>query len=274
MNQQDPRCAVFRHLHTNGCFTMPNAWDGGSAKLLQDAGFSALGTTSAGLAYSRGKKDAVANLSLQDTLDNVADIVASVEIPVSADFENGFAHGPDEVARNVLACVETGAAGCCIEDWSGDKAIGSYARGLAVERIAAVTEAAHHMKPDFMVCARSDLLLSQGPDSLPEAVERARLFEQAGADCVYVPGIRGRDQLALLLSAVDCPVNVLVGVTGLDVAADELAAMGVRRLSLGGSLMRYTLAALVTAAKAIGSGDFSYVDQAIPDAGLPRTFQD
>ena len=182
---------------------------GGSAKLIQDAGFSAIGTTSAGHAYALGTIDGAAQVTLQQTLDNVREIVTAVNLPVSVDFENGFAHDAATVAQNVVACLHAGAAGCCIEDWSSDESIGSYSAEHAVERVRQAADAVHAIEANFVLTARSDLLLHEGDGAMSEAISRAKLFCEAGADCVYVPGIKTEADVEALLCAVDKPVNIL-----------------------------------------------------------------
>ena len=259
----------FRELHESSCFTMPNAWDAGSAKLLASHGFPALGTTSAGLAYQLGVKDAAANVPLDLVLDNIRTIAGAVDIPVSADFENGYAERPEALARNVRRCVETGAAGCSIEDWDGSK---FYPAGLAAERIAAAVEAAAALDSGFVITARAERLLHGGPGGMDDVVDRLARFAAAGAHCVYAPGLRTADHIRRVAEAVDAPINVLVGIAGLHARADDMAALGVRRLSVGGSLMRTALAAVALAAQEMAHGVFDFPDRAIPEADLQAHF--
>jgi len=259
----------FRALHASGCFTMPNAWDAGSARLLASHGFPALATTSAGLACQLGVRDAAANLSLESVLENVRSIAAAVAVPVSADLENGYADRPEEVAANVCRCAEAGAAGCSIEDWDG---AAFYGAGLAVERVAAAVEAAEALGTGFVVTARAEQLLHDAPDGLEEATERLRRFGAAGAHCVYAPGLRDPEDIRQVAATVGAPLNVLVGIPGMHARAADMAALGVRRLSVGGSLMRAGLGAVDAAALEMADGRFDFPDRAIPDAKLQARF--
>lgn len=261
------RAGVFRALHQSGCFTMPNAWDAGSARLLASYGFPALGTTSAGLAYCLGIGDAAGNLSLDRALANIREIAAAVSIPVSADFENAYADSPDAVADNVHRCAATGAAGCSIEDWDGAAIHGA---DLAVERVAAAVEAANALGTGFVVTARAEQLLHEGPDALDEVVERLRRYAAAGAHCVYAPGLRDADTIRQVAASVDAPLNVLVGIAGMQARADEMAELGVRRLSVGGSLIRTGLTAVAEAAREMSEGRFDFPDRALPGDELLR----
>lgn len=255
----------FRALHDSGCFTMPNAWDAGSARLLASHGFAALGTTSAGLAYRLGIADAQGRLPLETVLDNVREIATAVDLPVSADFENAYADAPESVAANVRRCAEAGASGCSIEDWDGQ---GFYPRELAVERVAAAVEAADALGTGFVITARAEQLLHEGPGGFDEAVERLERFAAAGAHCVYVPGLRDPEIIRTVASTVGAPLNVLVGLPGMHASATQMAELGVRRLSVGGSLMRAALGTVARAADEMAHGRFEFPDHAIRDADL------
>lgn len=250
----------FRDLHAHGCFTMPNAWDAASARLLAGHGFEAIGTTSAGTALQLGVRDAGGRVSLDQCLENVARIAGAVDIPVSADLENGYADEPEAVARNVRACAQVGASGCSIEDWSGS---GFYDRERAVERVAAAVEAAEAIGPHFVLTARADQVLYHGEDGLDEGLARLERFAATGAHCVYAPGIRDRDVIRDLVASVGAPVNVLVGIAGMAASYEEMRALGVRRLSVGGSLSRLALTAVAEAAAEMARGDFGFPDRAL-----------
>lgn len=254
----------FRELHRSGCFVLPNAWNGGSAKLLAAAGLPAIATTSAGLAYSLGCRDAAGELGLEDCLANIREIASAVALPVSADFENAYAHEPDGVAANVRRCIEAGAVGCTIEDWSGDPALGFYDASLATERISASLEAAEASGIAFTITARSEAKLHGRPEPLKEAIERLNRFAEVGAHCLYAPGFTDRGELATLISEVDGPVNVLVGIAGMGASLDEMRDLGARRISVGGSLMRRAMTAAVDAAAEMAEGRFTFADDARP----------
>lgn len=259
----------FDTLHTSGCFTMPNVWDAGSARLLASFGFHALGTTSAGLAYQLGLPDAEGRITLHQALDNIRSIAAAVPVPVSADFENGYADDPDSVADNVRRCADTGAAGCSIEDWDGSK---FYPRALAVERIAAAVEAANGIGSGFVVTARTEQFLHVGPSATDEAMHRIARFAEVGAHCVYAPGLTDRATIADVATSLDAPLNVLVGIAGMHARFDEMQALGVRRLSVGGSLVRVCLAAALRAGKEMAEGRFDFPDSAPGESELVERF--
>ncbi len=271
MAQNPEMCRRFAELHKSGCFTMPNAWDAGSAKLLVSRGFKALGTTSAGLAFTLGVEDALSSIPLEVALENVRAIAGASSVPVSVDFENGYADDPEGVAKNVIACAETGAAGCSIEDWAGDKDRGLYDADLAVERVAAACEAAKSLDTGFVITARSEACLYQGEGAFDEALSRLQAFAAIGADCVYAPGIRNRDLLRRLPEEAGAPVNVLIGMAGMGASHNEMAALGIRRLSTGGSLARTGWAAIMAAADEIAEGRFDYSDRATTEAKITET---
>lgn len=260
--QQAARARNFRELHRSGCFVLPNAWNGGSAKLLAAAGLPAIGTTSAGLAYSLGRKDAVSEIGLEDCLGNIREIASAVPLPVSADFENAYAHEPDEVAANLRRCIEAGAIGCTIEDWSGDPARGFYDASFATDRIRASVEAAEASGISFTVTARSEAKLHGRAEPLKEAIERLNRFAEVGAHCLYAPGFTDRSDLETLIAEVDGPINVLVGIAGMGASLDEMRDLGARRISVGGSLMRRAMSAAVDAAAEMAEGRFTFADDA------------
>jgi len=257
----------FRDLHAaNGCFVMPNAWDVGSARLLAGMGFEALGSTSAGLALTRGHADQAALLPLDDTLANVAAMAHATPLPVSADFENGYADAPEQVAENIRRVAAAGAAGASIEDHTGSDARGLYEIEFAVERVAAAAEAARGLDRPFVLTARAECYLVGHEDAFRESLRRLQRFAEVGADCVYAPGVRDRDEIRVFVADAGAPVNVLVGMPGMNATLDEMRDLGVRRLSTGGSLMRATLAPLIEAAKEMQAGRFTFPDRAVPEA--------
>lgn len=261
--------ATFRDLHRAGCFTMPNAWDAGSARLLASYGFPALGTTSAGIACRLGVEDAAGHITLDRALANVREIVDAVSVPVSADFENAYADSPGAVAENIQRCASTGAAGCSIEDWDGDA---TYPLEQAVERVAAAVEAANGLDTGFVVTARAEQLLHAGPEALEEVVERLGRYAAAGAHCVYAPGMRDPETIREVAATVGAPLNVLVGIPGMRARAADMEQLGVRRLSVGGSLVRTGLAAVAEAAGEMAEGRFDFPDRAILNAELQARF--
>lgn len=245
---------VFRELHQAGCFVIPNPWDVGSARVLAQLGFKALATTSSGLAWMLGRSDN--HVSLEETLDHLRRIVRSVEIPVNADFEAGFATEPAEVAANVSAATETGVAGLSIEDSTGDTARPLYDFDLAVERIRAARRAIDASRTGVLLTGRSEGFIVGRPD-LKETMRRLTAYAEAGAECLYAPGIRTRAEITAVVQAVaPRPVNVLVGSDFTTVAA--LTELGVRRISVGGALARTAWTGFLGAAREIaGEGTFS-----------------
>lgn len=254
MSTPSGRVSRFRELHRSGCFVLPNPWDVGSARLLEGLGFSALATTSAGFAWSRGLPDN--QVSLQDVLAHLREISAAVELPVNADFEGGFAIAPDAVAANVALATETGIAGLSIEDSMRDAATPLHDFELSVARIVAARRAIDASGTGVLLTARSEGYLVGQPD-LHETIRRLVAFAASGADCVYAPGLRSLDDIRAVVNAVaPTPVNVLVSGDFTNVA--ELSALGVRRVSVGGALARTALTSVMTAAREmLEQGTFS-----------------
>jgi len=221
---------AFRRLHQQGCFVLPNPWDVGSAKILQHLGFKALATTSAGMAWAMGRADGA--VSLDEVLLHLSSLAHATDLPLNADFENAFADAPDEVARNVALAVDTGVAGLSVEDYTGHSDRGLYPFDLAVARVAAARAAIDRTQSGVLLTARSEGFIRGAPD-LDETIRRLKAFADAGADCLYAPGIREEAQVrALVQAAAPKAVNLLS--VGLPVAT--AAAWGVRRISLGGAL--------------------------------------
>jgi 2-methylisocitrate lyase-like PEP mutase family enzyme len=239
---------AFRRLHDSGLFVIPNPWDVGSARMLQGLGFQALASTSSGFAWSRGHPDN--HITLDMALAHLRELVDATDVPVNADFENGFAHDPAGVARHVRQAVDTGVAGLSIEDATGDAARPLYAAGEAVERLRAARRAIDEAGADVMLVGRAEGFLYPDP-SLDDVISRLRAYADAGADCLYAPGLRTREQVAAVVAAVaPRPVNVLVSAPGGFTVAD-LQALGVRRISVGGGLARAAWAGFLRAARTL-----------------------
>jgi 2-methylisocitrate lyase-like PEP mutase family enzyme len=271
MTPPTDRHETFRRLHESGCFVMPNPWDLGSARLLAGLGFPALATTSSGFAWSLGRPDN--HLSLEEALGHLRSIAGGVELPVNADFEGGFAIEPAEVGANVLLATGTGVAGLSIEDSTGDASRPLFDFGLAVERVRAARAAIDASGTGVVLTGRSEGFIVGRPD-LGETIRRLTAYAEAGADCLYAPGIRSRGEIAAVVAAVaPKPVNVLVGSDFTTVA--ELAELGVRRISVGGALARAAWGGFLLAAKEIADrGTFTSLAQAVPFADIDRSFDE
>jgi 2-methylisocitrate lyase-like PEP mutase family enzyme len=229
------RRSAFRALHQSGCFVLPNPWDGGSAIRLAKRGFKAIASTSAGAAWAVGKADG--EMTLEEVLNHLRFLVGITDLPVNADFEAGFADHPEGVAANVARCIETGVAGLSIEDRLGS---GLHPLDEAVKRVRAAREAIDRSGTAVLLVGRCEAFWLGQPD-LEMTIARLTAYSQAGADCLYAPGIKDLDSIARLVKAVDKPVNANLSGTGLSVA--DLASVGVRRVSVGGALARATWAA-------------------------------
>ena len=256
-SRQTGAIAAFCALHASGCFILPNPWDAGSAVYLQRLGFRALATTSAGFAFSRGWPDDVGAVPLGAMLAHVAEIAAATPLPVNADFQNAFAHDPQGVAENVALCVATGVAGLSVEDNTGDGAAPLYERALAVERVRAARAAIDASGLPVVLTARCEAWLVGAPDPLRESLDRLAAYAEAGADCLYAPGVRDAGEIEQLVRAVSpLPVNVLMSapVPGLSFA--RLEALGVRRISVGSALARAAWGGFIRAAEALAAGSF------------------
>jgi 2-methylisocitrate lyase-like PEP mutase family enzyme len=258
MEAMDDRIARFHHLHTSGCFVMPNPWDPGSARALEQMGFRALATTSAGFAWTLGRADN--QVTLDQVLEHLRDIVAAVKVPVNADFEGGFAVDPQHVAANVKLAAATGIAGLSIEDSTGDEARPLHDFDLAVARVRAARRAIDESGTGVLLTARSEGFVCGRPD-IDETIRRLRAYSEAGADCLYAPRIEKAEHVAAIVAAVSPkPANLLINAPFMTVA--EAAALGVRRISVGGTLARTAWAGFLSAAKEIAdSGTFSRFDR-------------
>jgi len=254
MNVHDDRIAEFRRLHSSGCFVMPNPWDVGSARALEQLGFKALATTSAGLAWTLGRGDN--QVTLDQALEHLRVVVEAVTVPVNADFEGGYAVDPRQVAANVTLAAETGIAGLSIEDSTGNQADPLFQFDLAVERVAAARRAIDEGGTGVVLTGRSEGFVCGRPD-IDETIRRLRAYADAGADCLYAPRIGSLEHVAAIVSAVSPkPVNLLINAPFTTVA--EAAGLGVRRISVGGTLARTAWAGFLEAAREIAdAGTFS-----------------
>jgi 2-methylisocitrate lyase-like PEP mutase family enzyme len=263
---------VFQQLHLAGCFVIPNPWDVGSARYLQSLGFKALATTSSGFAWSRGHPDGA--ISRDMALAHLHDIVAATELPVNADFESGFAPDAAGVAESVRLAVETGVAGLSIEDSTGDAARPLYELDAAIERIRAARRAIDKTGGDALLVGRAECFLVGRPD-LDETIVRLKAYAQAGADCLYAPGIRSRDQIAALVAGVaPKPLNLLVA-SASELTMQEIAALGVRRVSVGGTLARAAWGGFMRAARLIAEhGKFDGFADSASGQELNSLFRD
>ena len=262
------RSAAFRALHESGTFVMPNPWDAGSARYLASLGFPALASTSSGFAWTQGHADG--RSTLEETIAHLEALVAAVELPINADFENGFADQPEDVAVNVRRAAATGVAGLSIEDSTKDGAEPLYAFELAVERVRAAREALDGIGSGVVLTGRSEGFIAGRPD-LDETVRRLVAYAEAGADCLYAPGISTREQIATIVQAVaPKPVNVLIW--GGFLPLDELRELGVRRLSTGGGLAANAWKGAMLAASGLASGSFDGLKGAAKSADIVAAF--
>jgi 2-methylisocitrate lyase-like PEP mutase family enzyme len=271
MQTQTEKALAFRALHARpGAFVIPNPWDAGSARLLASLGFEALATTSAGHAFALGRRDGDGGVSRAETLANARAIVEATDLPVSADLENGFGDDPESAAETIRAAGAAGLAGGSIEDASGDPARPIYELSLAVERVTAAVEAARSLEGPFVLTARAENFLHGRPD-IEDTIRRLQAFEKAGAEVLYAPGLTQLDQIRALCASVSRPVNVVMGLVGGAFSVQQLAEAGVKRISLGSSLARAALGALMRAAREVREdGTFGFAAQAIQFAELNR----
>jgi 2-methylisocitrate lyase-like PEP mutase family enzyme len=264
MATQAEKGKAFRALHEReGAFIIPNPWDVGTAKLLAHAGFEALATTSAGCAFSLGKADGATGLL--GTMAHAAELTAATELPVSGDLENGFGDAPETAAETIRMAAAAGLAGGSIEDATGDRQNPIYEIDLAIARIEAAAEAAHGLRFPFTLTARAENYL-HGRADLKDTIKRLRAYQEAGADVLYAPGLKTRDEIAAVVRAVDRPVNVLMGLEGAVFSLAELADLGVKRVSVGSALARAAMGTVLAAAQEMRErGTFTFARKA---AGL------
>jgi 2-methylisocitrate lyase-like PEP mutase family enzyme len=270
---QADRGATFRALHARpGVFIVPNPWDAGTAKLLAELGFEALATTSLGLANSLGRPDGSGAVGRTEVLDNCRAIAAATELPVTADLENGYAHQPQAAAEMIRLAAEAGVVGGSIEDATGDPADPIYDFQLAVERVHAATAVARSLPIPFTLTARAENLLHGRPD-LDDTIRRLQAFEAAGADVLYAPGLRDLASIRTVVASVTRPVNVVASTLDPTITAAQLEKVGVKRISVGGSLSRLALAAFLAGAREMKDrGGFSWLRDTVPSRELRATF--
>jgi len=262
--------ANFRKLHQSGCFVLPNPVDVGTAKALQHLGFKALASTSAGFAWTIGKADN--RVTVDEVCAHLTDISAAVDVPMNADFEGGFAVAPEGVSASVARGVKTGIAGLSIEDSTGDAAKPLYDRSLAIERIKAARQAIDADNGGVLLTGRCEAFL-WGQADLKLVIDRLTAYAEAGADCLYAPGIKTKDEIAAVVKAVHPkPVNLLIGASGLSLK--EATDLGVRRISVGGSLARSAWGSFMKAAKEMAEkGTFTELANSYPGGELNKMFK-
>ncbi|HEY4638291.1 MAG TPA: isocitrate lyase/phosphoenolpyruvate mutase family protein [Candidatus Udaeobacter sp.] len=265
--------ARFRTLHDSGCFVLPNPWDIGTAISLERLGFNALATTSAGFAFSRGKPDG--GVSRDEMLAHIREIVNATALPVNADFHAGYADEPEKVAANVRLCVETGVAGLSVEDSTGRRDCPLYEKKLAIERMQAARSAIDVSKSAVVLTGRCEAWLVGDRDPLHTALDRLTAYAEAGADCLYAPGVTDRNEIAEIVKAVaPKPVNILVSGFNHQLTLSGLADLGVRRISVGSGLALAAWGAFLRAAKDIkANGTFALFADNAPSAELNEVFR-
>jgi 2-methylisocitrate lyase-like PEP mutase family enzyme len=262
--------ADFRALHEQGCFVIPNPWDTGSARFLEGLGFKALATTSSGFAWSQGHADGA--MSREHILAHLRELVEATELPVNADFENGFAADAQGVAASVSLAIEMGVAGLSIEDSTGNAADPLFPVDVAVERLRAARKAIDASGADVLLVGRAENFFAGRPD-LDDAIARLKAYANAGADCLYAPGIKTREQIAAVVAAVaPRPVNLLVGAPS-ELTMKDIAELGVRRVSVGGALARAAWGGFIRAARTLADGRFEGFADAAPGAELNAFFK-
>lgn len=262
MKSQRDKADAFVHLHRKGsCFVIPNPWDLGSAKLLEHLGFQAFATTGAGFAFSQGQSDL--SINAKDMLPFLRQLAAATDLPISADLQNGFGDSPQDAADTILAAAHTGIVGGSIEDASGKPDAPIYDIGLATERIQQAAQAAKSLNFKFMLTARAENYLYGKPD-IKDTIRRLQAYQEAGADVLFAPGLQSREDIQAILSSIDRPLNVLMGLQGVQLTVAELRDMGVTRISVGGSLARAAYGALMRAGtELLSTGTFGYAAEAI-----------
>lgn len=264
---QAEKAKRFQRLHAGpGAFVIPNPWDAGTAKILAALGFEALTTTSAGLAFSLGRRDGAGLMTRAETLANAKAIADATDLPVAADLENGFGDAPEIAAETIALAAEAGLVGASIEDATGDPSKPIYGFNHAVERIAAAAQAARALPFPFILVARAENFLHGRPD-LDDTIRRLQAFEAAGADALYAPGLTTAEEVRTVCASVGKPVNVVMGLKNASFTVEELSALGVRRISVGSALSRAALGAFIRAAREIKDhGTFSFAQDAVPFA--------
>jgi 2-methylisocitrate lyase-like PEP mutase family enzyme len=273
MPSQLDKALAFQRLHARqGVFVIPNPWDAGTARLLAGLGFEALATTSAGHAFALGRDDGARKVSREETLANARAIVEATGLPVSADLENGFGDSPEAAAETIRQAAAIGLVGGSIEDATGRTDDPIYGLDLAVERVRAAVTAARSLPFPFTLTARAENFL-HGRRDLADTIRRLQAFQEAGADVLYAPGLATREEIEAVVRAVERPVNVVMGLVGARLTVEELGQIGVRRISVGGSLARAALGGFLRAAREIkDQGSFGYADQAVPHKEINTLF--
>ena len=275
MDSQSARAEAFRALHDrSGIFAIPNPWDAGSASILAKLGFEALATTSAGFAFSIGRPDAEGAIGREETLANARAIVDATSLPVSADLENGFGDDPETCAETILRAAAVGLVGGSIEDATGRAGDPIYAYDLSIGRVQAAVKAARSLPFPFVLTARAENLINGRPD-LQDTIRRLAAFAEAGADVLYAPGLKTREEIDVVVRAVaPKPVNVVMGLSGPSFSLDVLASLGVKRVSLGSSLARAAYGAFLQAAREVKQkGTFDFARTAVPYAEINAMFK-
>jgi 2-methylisocitrate lyase-like PEP mutase family enzyme len=266
--------AAFRALHASGCFVLPNPWDVGSAVYLRHLGFQALASTSAGFAFTRALSDDVLAVPRDAMLAHVRELVEATPLPVNADFQGGYADDPEGVAANVALCVATGVAGLSIEDATGNADAPLYARALAIERVKAARAAIDASGAPVVLTARCEAWLVGEPDPFRASLDRLAAYAEAGADCLYAPGVRDPAEIEALVRALaPLPVNVLMSGPSEGLTLARLAEMGVRRVSVGSGLARVAWGAFMRAARELAAGSFDGMAGAAPFGELNDLFR-
>jgi 2-methylisocitrate lyase-like PEP mutase family enzyme len=273
MSSQLSKGTAFRELHRQeGAFIIPNPWDAGTARLLERLGFRALATTSAGYAFSTGRRDS--RVGRDEMIAHVGAIAAATKLPVSADLENGYAASPEGVAETLRMAAAAGVVGASVEDSTGRGEDPIRAREEAVERLRAASEAARSLPFPFTLTGRAENYLWGRPD-LEDTIRRLQAYQEAGADVLYAPGLVRREEIAAVIRSVDRPVNVIMGLQGLRMSLAELSALGVKRVSVGSALSRAALGAFLRAAREMNErGTFTFADEAVPFRDLESLFGD
>jgi 2-methylisocitrate lyase-like PEP mutase family enzyme len=268
------KAIAFRALHERpGAFMIPNPWDAGTARLLASLGFEALATTSLGLANSLGRVDGTNGVSRTQVIDNCRAIAAATDLPVNADLENGYAHEPRAAAEIIRLAAEAGVSGGSIEDATGRTDPPIYDFQHAVERVQAAVEVARALPVPFVLTARAENLLHGRPD-LDDTIRRLQAFEKAGADVLYAPGVRDLATIRTVVSSVTKPVNVVMSSADPDLTVEQLASVGVKRISVGGALSRLALAAFLKGAREMAErGGFTWMRDTVPSTELKTVFR-
>jgi 2-methylisocitrate lyase-like PEP mutase family enzyme len=274
MVTQAEKAIIFETLHERKQpFVIGNPWDAGSARILTSLKYEALSTTSAGLAFSLGRKDGTASVSRAEALENAKSIVEATNLPVAADLENGYGHAPEDAAETIRMAAQVGLVGGSIEDATGDAAKPIYEFEHAVERIAAAAEAARALQFPFMLVARAENFLHDRPD-LDDTIRRLQAFEKAGAAVLYAPGLTQPEDIRKVCASVSKPVNVLMGLKGAPrLTLKELGELGARRISIGSGFSRAALTAFLHAAReVIDDGTFGFAEETLYISELTAMF--